>query len=136
MWLWLRNQLKDQIENLLIGSPLIIPSLQSIEELIRWFHKSRNYVQIYEYFLSNWFFFLFLCTMNVNNDIQYRRFIMSSEEIFYIGLYRDWSPKFATGLNMIIGCSSKINEWSNYPFAKMIPSRKNHFGKITAWALI
>ena len=50
-------------------------------------------------------------------------------------IYRDWSSKFVTVLNMIIGCSSK-SEWSNCPFAKMIPSWENHFGKITAWSVI
>ena len=49
---------------------------------------------------------------------------------------RGWVPKFATGLNIIIGIVQKVYEWSNCPFAKMIPKWENHFGKTTAWSLI
>ena len=49
---------------------------------------------------------------------------------------RGWSPKFANGLNMIIGCSSKIIWVIRLLFAKMILLWGDHFGKRTVWSLI
>ena len=43
---------------------------------------------------------------------------------------RDWSPKFATELNVIIGCSSK-SIW----VTKMILPWGDYFGKRTVWSL-
>ena len=34
----------------------------------------------------------------------------SRQNICSVGLYRGWSPKFATGLNVIIGIDQKIYE--------------------------
>ena len=50
----------------------------------------------------------------------------------YLGA-KGWSPKFATGLNIIIGIVEKV---SNYPFAKMIHLGVHHFGKRTVRSLI
>ena len=41
-----------------------------------------------------------------------------------------------TGLNIKIGIVQKVYEWSNCPFAKMIPQLENRFGKIPVWSLI
>ena len=46
---------------------------------------------------------------------------------------KGWSPKFATGLNIIISTVQKVWEWPSYPFAKIIPLRVHHFGKRTVW---
>ena len=46
--------------------------------------------------------------------------------------YRGWCIKFATGLKIIIGIVQKVYDWSGCPYAKTIPPRENHFGKITA----
>ena len=35
---------------------------------------------------------------------------------------KGWSPKFATGLNVIIGIDQKIYERADYSFAKMVYS--------------
>ena len=45
---------------------------------------------------------------------------------------RGWCPKFAPGLNIKICIVQKGYEWSNCPFAKMIPKWENHFGSMTA----
>ena len=37
-------------------------------------------------------------------------------------IYRGWSPKFATGLNVIIGIDQKISERPDCSFAKMMYS--------------
>ena len=50
-------------------------------------------------------------------------------------LIRDWFPKFANGLNIIIGIVQIVYEWSSCPFAKIIPPRENHFGKRATWSL-
>ena len=56
------------------------------------------------------------CTLYIHFSLSFRSFSYnskysnsSSKSSFYFSLYlsRDWSPKFATGLNMIIDCSSK-----------------------------
>ena len=44
---------------------------------------------------------------------------------------RDWLPKFATGLNMIIGCSSKYIWITRLLFAKMVLGWGVHFDKRT-----
>ena len=50
---------------------------------------------------------------------------------------RDWSPKFATGLNMMIGCSSKSIWVTRLLFCQNdSPMWGNHFGKRTVWSLI
>jgi hypothetical protein len=49
---------------------------------------------------------------------------------------RDWSPKFATGLNIIIGIDQKIYLWQGCSLAKMMYSKGNHFGKRRAWSLL
>ena len=49
---------------------------------------------------------------------------------------RDWSPKFATWLNMIIGCSSKSIWVIKLSFCQNDSLLENHFDKTTAWFLI
>ena len=40
-----------------------------------------------------------------------------------------WSPQFATGLNIIIGIDQKIYEWLDCSFAKMTYSKGDHLAK-------
>ena len=49
---------------------------------------------------------------------------------------RDWFPKFANGLNVIIDIVQKVYEWSSCPFAKMILQLGGHFDRKTPWSLI
>ena len=42
---------------------------------------------------------------------------------------RDWSPKFETRLNIIIGIVQKAQEWPSCPWWY-------HFGKMTAWSFL
>ena len=49
---------------------------------------------------------------------------------------RGWGEKKYTGPNFWIGIVQKVYEWSNCPFAKMIPPWEKVFGKRTAWSLI
>ena len=53
--------------------------------------------------------------------------------VFFYG-YKEWSSKFATGLNVRIGIDKKMYEWPDYSFAKMVYSLRKHFGKRTAWS--
>ena len=39
-----------------------------------------------------------------------RSFRKLRSRIVYVGKYRDWSPKFETGLNIIIGIVQKVEE--------------------------
>ena len=49
---------------------------------------------------------------------------------------RGWSPKFATGLNVMIGIDQKLSERPDCSFAKMMYYQGDHFGKRTAWSLL
>ena len=56
--------------------------------------------------------------------------------------YRDWSPKFETGLNIIIGIVKKVLEWPSCPFAKMMYSylggsfwQKDSLVRYTFWTI-
>ena len=56
--------------------------------------------------------------------------------LIFFNLNRDWSPKFETGLNIIIGIVQKVKEWPSCPFAKMMYSWGNHLCKRKAWSLV
>ena len=50
-------------------------SNQSFDEFIRWFHEFRT--TNLQFFTRNWVWLFILMYLNVNNNIQFRRFVMS-----------------------------------------------------------
>ena len=64
--------------------------------------------------------------------------ILHYGKVYYIrgcSQTRGWSPKFATGQNVIIDIDQKLYEWPGCSFARMMYSKRDHFGKKTAWSL-
>ena len=48
---------------------------------------------------------------------------------------KGWSPKFATGLNVIIGIDQEIYEWPDCSFTKMVYSKGSFFVLCLLWYL-
>ena len=65
-------------------------------------------------------------------------YILSRTELQYVPVkvHRGCLKSKKTGLNIKIDIVQKVYDWSNCPFAKMIPPLENHFDKRTAWSLI
>ena len=55
--------------------------------------------------------------------------------IYSKNVHREWSPKFETGPNIIIGIVQKVLGGPSCSFVKMMYSYRNHFGTRTAWSL-
>ena len=78
-----------------------------------------------------------LCTWAIwATAVIWARFPSRSRSQKYVSRNRGWSPKFATGLNIIIDIVQKVKEWPSCPFAKMISQWAHHFGKRTASSLL